>query len=334
MARELGPEDIVKALDKGTMASYYLFYGPNEFIIERTLTRIKNNYIPENSRDFNMEICYGGEVDPSDVVDRAQTLPFLASNRLIIIRRTEAFKADQLNQFIPYLENPVDSTCLIFLSSKTDFKKKFYKKVRSSGLAVNFSELRNNQVVPWIMSMAKEIGLNINHQGCMFLQELAGNRLRDIYSELQKLQLSYGDQDIGEKEVRELAINSRMYSIFELMDALSIKNLQGALSVLKRFLEEEDKKSAPLQIIGMLNRQIVLLWKVKALDTTKASVNEMASKLGVAPFSARNLLKQSKKWNPKELEKGISMLYETDRLLKSGSRPVPVLENLILSLCG
>lgn len=201
-------------------------------------------------------------------------------------------------------------------------------------MAVNFSELKNNQVVPWIINMAKEIGLNINRQGCMFLQELAGNRLRDIYSELQKLKLSYGDQAIGEKEVRELAINSRMYSIFELMDALSVKNLPGALSVLKRFIEEEDKKRAPLQIIGMLNRQIVLLWKVKMLDKKSVNINEIASKLGIAPFSARKLLEQSANWSSGELEKGVSMLYEADRFLKSGSRPVPVFENLILSLCG
>ena len=258
MARDLRPEDVTNALDKGSLSPFYLFYGPNEFIIERVLSRIKNNFIPENSRDLNMEICYGGEADPSDIVDRAQTLPFLASNRLIILRRTEAYKADQLNQFIPYLENPADSTCLIFVSSKTNFSNKFYKKIRSSGLAVNFFELKNNQVVPWIMNMAREIGLNINRQGSMFLQELTGNRLRDIYSELQKLKLSYGDQSIGEKEVRELAINSRMFTIFELMDAFSVKNIPEILSVLKRFLEEEDKRSAPLQIIGMLNRQIIL----------------------------------------------------------------------------
>ncbi|MFC1838847.1 DNA polymerase III subunit delta [Thermodesulfobacteriota bacterium] len=334
MARDLRPEDIVKALDKGVLAPYYLFYGPNEFIIERILSRIKDNYIPEGSRDLNMEICYGGEAGPSDVVDRALTLPFLASNRLIILRRTDAYKADQLIQFIPYLENPADSTCLIFLSSKTDFRNNFYKKIRSSGLAVDFSELKNNQVVPWIINMAKEIGLNINRQGCMFLQELTGNRLRDIYSELQKLKLSHGDKAIGEKEVRELAINSRMYTIFELMDAFSVKNIPGALSVLKRFLEEEDKKNAPLQIIGMLNRQIILLWKVNVLDTERVKVNEIASKLAIAPFSARNLLKQSANWSSDELERGITLLYEADRLLKSGSRSEPVLENLIFSLCG
>lgn len=334
MAADLNPEEVIRALENGKLPPFYLFYGANEFILERVVARIRDNYIPESARDFNMEVCYGGETNPSDVVNRAQTVPFLSSCRLIILRRTESYKADQLNKFIPYLENPVDSTCLIFISAKTDFSKKFYKKVRSAGLAVNFAELKNSQVVPWIMNMAKETGLNIDRQGCFFLQELTGNRLRDIYSELQKLKLSYGDRPVSENEVKELAINSRMYSIFELMDALSVKNRPRAMSVLKRFLEEEDKKSAPLQIIGMLNRQISLLWKALDLDRKRVNVNEMASRLGVAPFSARNLLKQSKSWTAAELERGIDLLYEADRFLKTGSRPVPVLENLIMSLCS
>jgi len=333
MAGDLKPEDVIKALERGKLAPFYLFYGPNEFILERVLGRIRNEYLPENARDFNMEICYGGETSPVDVVNRAQTIPFLASSRLIILRRTDSYKADQLNKFIPYLEKPVDSTCLIFLSEKTDFKKKFYKAIRAAGYAVNFSELRAHQIVPWIQNIAREIGLNIDRNGCAFLQEVTGSRLREIYSELEKLKLSYGEQKIGEQEVKDLAINSRMYSIFELMDALSEKKVAQALSVLSRFLEEEDKKSAPLQIIGMLNRQVGLLWQVKALSTKGESAGSIASNLGIAPFSVQNFLKQCKRWTPEELERGIKLLYETDRFLKSGSRSKPVLENLVLSLC-
>lgn len=334
MAGNPRPEDVVSALEKGELAPFYLFYGPNEFLLERVLGKIKKDYIPENARDFNMEICYGGETNPSDVINRARTVPFLSSRRLIILRRTDSYKADHLAEFLPYLEKPVNSTCLIFICSKTDFKKKFYKTVRSSGFAVNFAELATSQMVPWMMETARELELNINRRGCVLLQEITGNRLRDIYSELEKMKLSYGERKITEQEVKEMAINSRIYSIFELMDALSVKNLSNALSVLKRFLEEEDRKKAPLQIIGMLNRQIGLLWQSKEMSARRMNANEIASRLGIAPFSVRNLLKQAGYWTVEELERGISLMYEADRFLKSGSRAQPVLENLILSLCA
>ncbi|MBN1904217.1 MAG: DNA polymerase III subunit delta [Deltaproteobacteria bacterium] len=332
MAGDLQPEDVTRALEKGRLAPFYLFYGPNEFLIERVLDNIREKFIPENARDFNMETCYGGEVNPSDVINRAQSLPFLSSNRLIILKRTDAYKAEQLNKFVPYLEKPVDSTCLIFLSEKTDFKNKFYKTIRGAGLAVNFSDLKNFQVIPWIQTTAREIGLNIDRDACALLQDISGGGLRKIYGELEKLKLSFGDKKVKEAEVKELAINSRMFTIFELMDALSEKKTVQLLSALSRFLDEEDKRAAPLQIIGMLNRQIGLLWQASILASEGKGAGEIASKLAIAPFSAEKLIRQSKNWSAKGLKKGISLLYETDRLLKSGSRPRPVLENLFLSL--
>jgi DNA polymerase III subunit delta len=334
MAQDLQPEDIFQALDKGDLATFYLFFGPDEFLMERVISRIREEYIPEACRDFNIEVCYGGETEPSDIISRAQTMPFMAKNRLIIVRRAEEFKADQLERFSAYLENPAASTCLIFLTSKTDFKTRFYKKIRSSGLAVDFKEIKSNQVPSWIKRMARELGLNIGVQACIYLQNVVGDRLRDLYSELVKLQIRYGRSEIGEKEIRELAIHGRTYNIFELMDALSVKDMRRSLSVLSRFLEEEDKRSAPLQIIGMLNRQIAMLWKTKAVVEGGGKSEDVVSKLGIQPFQAGNFMKQSRHWSFGELEKGISLLYRADRLLKLGSRPGPVLEEIVLTLCG
>lgn len=334
MARDLQPEDVLRSLDKGALAPLYLFFGPDEFMMERVVSSVRERYIPESGRDFNLEICYGGETDPSEIVNRAQTLPFMAKNRLIIVRRTEEFKADQLERFLTYLENPVSSTCLIFLTSRTDFKTRFFKRFRSAGLAVDFKELKSSQIAPWIRRMAKELGVNIGGQASVFLQSVVGDRLRDLYSELEKLKIRYGREEIGEKEIRELAIHGRTYNIFEFMDALSVKDKAKSLSVLNRFLEEEDKKAAPLKIMGMLNRQISMLWKAKAIVDAGGRSEDVASKLGVHPFQAGNFMKHSRHWSNEELERGISLLYRADQLLKLGSRPGPVLEGLVLSLCG
>jgi DNA polymerase-3 subunit delta len=334
MAGDLSPDDLLASLGRMKLAPFYLFYGPDEFRLERLLQKIREVYVPEAARDFNLEICYGGETDPSEIIHHAQTMPFMADNRLIVVRRTEEFKADQLNRFLPYLERPSPSTCLIFIASKTDFKTKFFKTIRSSGSAVYFGDLKMNQVVAWIKGTGKELGIDISTPACVYLQQIIGNKLADLYSELVKLQLRHGAGEINEKQVRELAIQSRVYSIFELMDAISEKDCGESLSILKGFLEEEDKKSGPLQVIGMLNRQIRFLWQTKVIADKGGKSRDVASKLGLHPYPAGNFLKQSRKWSADELERGISLLYEADKRLKSGSRQQPVLENLIISLCG
>jgi DNA polymerase-3 subunit delta len=335
MARDLPPEDLLKSLEKGQLAPFYLFYGPEEFRLEKVLDRIRNDFIPASARDFNQEIFYAGEkTNPAEIISRCQSLPFLTGNRLIIVRRTEKFSTGELETFLPYLEKPANTTCLIFIATKTDFRKSFYKRIKEQGRAVNFTKLRESQVVPWIRGTAKELGLKIDGQASAYLHQIVGNNLRDLYAELEKLNLRYGEELVGVEQVKGLAIHSRVYTIFELMNKVSEKNCHESLAVLNRFLEEEDKKDAPLRILGMLNRQVRIIWQTKSILSKGGQISEVAKKLGLPDFSARDFARHAQGWSIEELERGVDLLYETDGLLKSGSRAKPVLENLVFGLCA
>jgi len=139
---------------------------------------------------------------------------------------------------------------------------------------------------------------------------------------------------VGIDEAKALVIHSRVYTIFELMDRISAKNCAGALSLLNRFLEEEEKKGGGLRVIGMLNRQVRLLLQTRTVLDKGGGPKDVAKKLGAAHFLNRELIQHSKQWSMKDLENGLDLLYKADGWLKSGSRPKPVLENLIVSLCS
>ena len=210
MTRDLTPEDILKSLETGQLAPFYLFHGLGEFRLEKVLDRIRASYIPSSSKDLNLEVFYGGErTHPAEIVNRARSLPFLAENRLIIIRRTESFSTDELEAFLPYLKKPAETTCLIFIASKTDFRKNFYKRIRELGQAVNFTKLKESQVIPWIRRTAGELEVKIDGQACAYLHQIVGDSLRDLYAELEKLHLRYGEGHVGVEQVKELAVHSR-----------------------------------------------------------------------------------------------------------------------------
>jgi DNA polymerase-3 subunit delta len=332
MPDDLSPDQILDLLKRGSLGSVYLFYGPGEFRIEKVLKEIRETLIPESARDFNLQVLYGGETTtPADIIDAASSLPFLSSNRLIIVRRTENIPVSALDSLVPYIENPVESTCLIFLSSKTDFRKEFYKKIRSAGGSVHFKPLYDRQVLPWIKRFAAELGLNITEQGCAYLQAIVGNRLRDLYTEMEKLYLRHGAQMVGEMEIRELAIHSRIYTIFELMDEISLRQHEKSLLVLNRYLEEEGKE-AVFGIIGMLNRQVRLIIQAKSIVDKGGRSPEVAKKLKIQPFLVNKVLQQAQSWRMDDLEHALHLLYRADRHLKSGSQPRLILENLLLSL--
>ena len=332
MPVDLSPEQILDRLKHGQLGNVYLFYGPGEFRIEKVLTQIRETLIPEPARDFNLQIFYGADTtNPADITDAACSLPFLSQNRLIIIRRTENIPGSALDSFVPYIESPVASTCLIFISSKPDFRKEFYRKIRQAGGAVHFKQLYDRQVMPWIKRFAAELGLNITEAGCGYLQGIVGNRLRDLYNEMEKLRLRYESKSVGEAEIKELAIYSRIYTIFELMDEISLRQRAAALSILNRYLEEEGRDAA-FGIIGMLNRQIRLIIQAKSITDKGGRPADLAKKLQVQPFLANKILQQARRWRMVDLEHALHLLYRADRYLKSGSQPRLILEHLLLSL--
>ena len=57
-----------------------------DFFVEEAVEHIKQVRLDEASRDFNYDVFYGRETEISKVFDVIETLPMMASNRLVIIR--------------------------------------------------------------------------------------------------------------------------------------------------------------------------------------------------------------------------------------------------------
>lgn len=333
MAGDLAPEDVLGQIKRGRWFPFYLFYGESEFLLEKVLEEMRELAVPEAARALNFRVFYGDEVTPVEVLDAARSIPFLADRRFLIVRRTEKIPTSGLEGFLPYLEDPVPSTCLVFVSGKPDFKRKFYRKIRETGRAVHFARLQDRQVVAWLRRMAKDLNLDMDAEAYAYLHQMVGTRLRDLHSEMEKLSIRFGGSHVGPDEIRDLAIQSRSYTVFELVDAVSFKKCAEALTVLRRFLEEEDRDGA-LKVLGMLNRQLRLLWDAGALSDSGKGSHEVAKKLGLPPGIGKKLVEQSRLWRPESIIQGFHRLYEADHRIKSGAPGPDVIVQLFLDLCA
>ncbi|NCO60534.1 MAG: DNA polymerase III subunit delta [Deltaproteobacteria bacterium CG_4_8_14_3_um_filter_51_11] len=336
MEQDLSPDVLMRRLKTGSVSPIYLFYGPDEFQLEFAIARIKEMLIPETMRELNSRSFYCDD-DPGKVVfdalDSARSFPFLADRRLILLRRLEKLSAENLELLASYAKNPAESTCLICISARADFRIGFYKTMRSLGAVVSFRELRERELIPWIKERAGELGLRMGEEACEYLCQLVGVRLIDLHSELEKLSLRYGSSAIGVEEIKELALNSRIFSVFELMDAFSMRDRKKAIPVLERYIEEESGSRAwDLKLLGMFNRQVNLLLKSRALMRKGMTAQELASRMGLRPFQAQKLLQQSAKWQIPELIRALKLLYDADGLLKTGGDPPLVMKYILAAL--
>ncbi|VBB45965.1 DNA polymerase III, delta subunit [uncultured Desulfatiglans sp.] len=336
MAEALKPETVLGELEKGRVRPVYLFYGQDDFRIEHAVRRLQEKAVAEGAADFNLHTFYGDDNDQETVgriLDTVRSYPFMSDRRLVIVKRTESLSVKELEGFLPYLEKPLPSTCLVFVSGKTNFNMVFYKSLRSMGCAVEFKNLQDREVIPWMRSLAKDLGLRLSGEACAYLQQVVGNGLRELHNEIEKLSVSHSkEQPIGVEEVKRLVVHSRAHTIFELMDSVSSRRCSEALVILNRFFDED--REAGLRITGMLHRQLRLLWQAGAIAREGGTTGQAASALRLPPFLAKKLLDQSRLWTPESLEQGLELLYQADGLTKTGSSDArSVFENLLINLC-
>jgi DNA polymerase III delta subunit len=116
------------------------------------------------------------------------------------------------------------------------------------------------------------------------------------------------------------------------MDHISSRRCPESLAVLNRFMEEEGRDGA-LRIVGMLNRQVNLLWRTLTEISAGARPDQVGRKLGLLDFQVKPLMQQCKHWKPEELERAYHLLHQADGRLKSSSPARLVLETLVLALC-
>ena len=333
---DLSPENVLNALGKGVLAPFYLFYGPEDFWLEITLDAIKKALIPESLKEFNLETLYGGEISSAEIINRASLLPFMSARRLVIVRATENFTKGDLDRFVLYVENPVDSTCIIWTWAKSELSHVLCKRCRDLGRAVHFRKLSDRQVYSWIQKRADELGLVIERDAAAFLNQAVGNSLRDLFSEISKLSLRHQGSRIGVEQIKELTTFSRLFTVFDLVDFVGRRDAPRALRALTRLFDAQARDSrSVLGILGMLARQIRLLLKTKEGLKGTGGKGRVAEKLRPLPqFVIEKCIAQEKVWDESELEKALIEFYYADGLIRAGSKGDLVVESLIFRLCS
>src|SRR4030065_504803 len=110
--------ELIRSLNQGKILPLYLFYGEEEFLVQEALDLITKKVVDPGAKDFNFNVLYCRDTSVSELVNLAQTLPFLSEKRLVIAKEIDAFKAVDLVKLAPYLNDPSPSTCLVMVSSQ------------------------------------------------------------------------------------------------------------------------------------------------------------------------------------------------------------------------
>jgi DNA polymerase III subunit delta len=320
---------------KNTVPPVYLWYGEEEFLIRRELTRLEGWL--EQREDLSAKITVDAADTPlAEVLTQARSPQLWGGRQLIIVWQAERYKSDELAALEKYLQAPARQTILLLMAPGLKHKDvqahQVWRQLLEQEAALGFPRLREGDLPGWLQQEAKRQGKMLAPGAARQIVEAAGQNLLELDQELEKLILFTGAEiTITAAHSAKLSSHSRSHTIFELVEALGQSKPDKALKVLARLLELGEH---PSKIVVMLARQIRLLMRTREGLKKNLHGRELAKELGVAEFIAKKLIEQARGFRLARLRSQLIRLHEADQQIKTGMAvPRLLLEKVILDLC-
>jgi len=309
------PQELLRDIEKGKLLPLYYFYGPEKWLIDEALQKIKEKVLNQSTRDFNFAVLDAEEGDPETILSSLQVFPVLSSRRLVVIRRADVLWKKGPSFLIDYILNPNPSTCAVFIGEKADLRTNFFQALGKKGAVISFYPPLEKEIVSWIHSQAGQLGYSISAVAVSLLFERVGPNLQELNLELQKLTLLPGNRkSIEEEDVQALTGDMRGESPFDLSRAAGRFDLREALRLLRKNWQQGEP---PPLLLSLIVRQFRLIRRAEGLREEGVPKKAIEARLRILPGGAEDFWRQVEGFPSAAFEQLWLTSWETDQELKS-----------------
>lgn len=288
----------------------YLLHGEESYFIDEISAYIEKNLLNEQEKEFNQTIVYGKDSNISTLIGYAKRFPMMANYQVLIIK--EAQELDKLEDFQPYVENPLKSTILVicYKYGKLDKRKGFFKAVEKTGITFESPRLYDNKIPDWIHEYLGKYKCSITQKAAFLLTEFLGNDLSKIANELNKLLINVKEgSEINEDYVEKNIGISKDFNVFELQKAIGRKDVFKSNQIILYFASNP-RENPLVKIIPILYSFFSKLLIYHYLPDK--SRNSIAAALSVNPFFLPDYQLAAKNYPVGRLIKIVGVLREYD----------------------
>ena len=297
-----------KAKTKAAAANIYAVVGSDEAEVKRAAAELAQTLTPPDAGDFGLETI-DGAADNADqaearirsAIEALQTLPFFGSSKVVWLKNANFLGDTQvgraagvqsaLEEFSELIENGLGSD-VVFLVSATEVDKRrsFYRSLVKRAELQTFNRLDSSrsgweeEAIEVVRRRAKKRKLQFDEDALDLFVLLTGGETRQIENELEKIDLFLANGGtafqavprVRVELVRELVPLSRAGVIFELSNALAMRDLELALKLVRRLLDQGENA------VGIL--LVAILPTVRNLLLTKDLMERHRLKRPHSPF--------------------------------------------------
>ena len=274
----------------GQYKTMYLLYGDEAYLKKQYKDKLIKALVAEGDT-MNFSAYEGKGINPKELIDLAETLPFFAERRVILVENSGFFK-NSCDDLAEYLLEPAASTCFLFVEEEVDKRSKMYKAVAKAGKAVEFGTQNEELLTRWILSRLKKENKNITGNVMQLFISKTGTDMGNIDRKLEKL-LCYtmGRDVIKAEDVEAITTEQVTNKIFDMVNAIAEHEQKKALDFYYDLLT---LKEPPMRILFLITRQFQILMSLKDMGSKGFDQSTIASKVGIPPFAVRKNQAQAK----------------------------------------
>ncbi|MDD2435133.1 MAG: DNA polymerase III subunit delta [Bacilli bacterium] len=295
----------------------YLFYGQEEFLINKEIKKILNsNKIDEiNVNSYDLEESF-----LKDVIDDAVTISLFSDKKVIICHNSHMFTGskktiidDSLDSLEEYFDHLNPDTILIFTvnAEKVDDRKKIVKKFKKVGTVKDFNH--SNRIDNIVKEMFEDY--QIDFKTIKLLTDRVGTDLNLLEKESEKLKIyKLYEKVITDDDVIALTNKNIDTDIFKLIDNIVLKNKEQALETYYELLKYNED---PLNILIRVANQFRVMYQSKELYHKGYTQKNISELLEAHPYYIQKVLEKGTNYDNQTILKYINDLADLDFKIKS-----------------
>ena len=322
--------EFYQSLDAGDIAPVYLFTGPEEYVKQEAMAKLREKLLPPGLEALNDTVMEG--VTAQQITDAAETMPMMCERRIVTVRdwapllpgksKSDASEASDIEKrdagwMERWLDNPAPGCVLIFyMRQSADGKKKLTGILRKKAAVVDFDLLSEADLAKWCGQKLRAQKKKIGTRALSTLTFMAGRELTRLSGELEKLSAYLGDRtEIVEDDVKAIVSASLEYNVFELMNHLLAGDMLKAQQTVRSLMQNGQNA---FSIMAMLTRQLRQMAHIKCALDAGIPAQTVQEQLNMHPYAARQTAKQVSRLSAQWLTGLYEAAVESDFAVKSG----------------
>ena len=318
-----------------------LYWGDDDYAISKAVAALQKSSIDPAWASFNYEkITPDRDDSVITALNQAMTPPFGAGKRLVWLvdtTLTQQCSEQLLTEIERTLPNVPETTILLLTSkNKPDGRLKSTKTIQKYANVQEFGLIppwKTDELIQRVQIATKELGLKITRDAVELLAESVGNNTRQLYLELDKLQLLAGGdgREIDRSMVSSLVIANTQNSL-QLAGAIRQGDVGKSLHLITELINHNEPA---LKIVATLVGQFrTWLWVKMLLESGERDDKVIATAAGLGNPKRLFFIKQELHGTTADmLAASLPKLLDLEFSLKRGGEAISTLQISTIELC-